>query len=316
MKNILYFGICWMLSTATALANCPDVTGLLATTVSATEVQLSWDAMPGATKYLLEVESEEGTTPFVLSTSLTDSAYLLEGLVSGGIYKFKVRTICGGDKANWSAFLFFTLDGGSGGGGGGTGGACDTPTGLTVSDITSSSALISWNAVAGAQGYEVEVEDDENTPAFQWNVIVTDTSVTVTGLSPNGNYQVKVKTKCDGGINSADSDWVFFSATNLTGTASLADLTPNPGSSIQAYLSPNPAYGGEDIYLELKNTPATGTVWVMVYDLQGRMYKTVEAQCSGLEAIPIPTNGLQPGMYQVVIRAGNDVQSRRFSLLD
>ncbi|MBK7338418.1 MAG: T9SS type A sorting domain-containing protein [Saprospirales bacterium] len=238
-----------------------------------------------------------------------------------GSYQFKVKAKCDGSISSpYSAWSFFVTGngsgGGTGGGGGGTGGACDTPTGLTVSDITANSAVITWNAVTGAQGYELQVEDDENTPAFNWEVIVTGTQATVTGLSPNGNYQVKVKTKCDGGNNSVDSDWVFFSTTTTTSTFSPAQLAPNQGNSFSAYLSPNPAYGGESIYLKMENTAAAETVWVMVYDLQGRVYKTIEAQGFDLEAISIPTSGLQPGMYQVVIRNGNDVQSRRFSLLD
>lgn len=276
---------------------------------------MSWDAVPGAVKYQLEVQREETSVPFEFQTSTTDNSFLLGDLVAGGLYKFKVRTLCDGDKSDWSSFLFFSA--GVGSGGGGTGGTCDTPTGLSVSGITSGSAWISWNAVAGAQEYEVEVEDDENTPAFNWATTLTETQVMVTGLSPNGNYQVKVKTKCEEGINSVNTDWVFFTSLNFTSNTPQLLFTPTEdGSQFSAMVAPNPAHFGEELQLKIEKTPETGSVWIMVYDLQGRLYQTVEATGLGSETINIPTGGLRPGIYHAVIRSKNDAQSKRFSLLD
>lgn len=417
MKKIITLSILIALFASSSFADCPDVTGLTATSLNGTDVQLSWDAMPGATQYQLKVEQEETATPFIFWLSLSDNTYLLEGLDSDGIYKFKVRTICGGEKSSWSEFQFFTgmsgtggsgVDcqipdqltamfdatgtaqltwaavtnaliyeveveseentpffhlelnttenfaeltglvaggtykfkvkskcggsnsseysvwaffgsgingGGNGGNGGGTGGTCETPTGLTVSDITSGSALISWNAVAGAQGYEVQVEDDENTPAFTWETIETGTQVTVTGLAPGGNYQVKVKTKCEGGNNSADTDWVFFSATNFAGNDPQM-LTPEQESSSQAYkLSPNPAYSGEQLTIAPEQVMSSEKIWIGIYDQQGRLQRSLDA-FGGMEQMQIPTAGLRAGMYQVVIRSDKEIQTRRFSLLD
>lgn len=419
MKKIITLSFFFALVTSFSFADCPDVTGLTATSLNGTDVQLSWDAMPGATQYQLKVEQEETATPFIFWLSLSDNTYLLEGLAPDGIYKFKVRTICGGEKASWSEFQFFTgssgtgssgsggdcqipdqltamLDaagnaqlawagvtnaiiyeveveseentpfvhlefnttenfaeltglvaggtykfkvkskcggsnsseysawtffgggingGGNGGNGGGTGSTCDTPAGLTVSDINSGSALISWDAVAGAQGYEVQVEDDENTPAFNWETIETGTQVIVTGLAPGGNYQVKVKTKCEGGNNSPNSDWVFFSTINFTGNDPQM-LSPEQEGSSQAYkLSPNPAYSGEQLTIAPEQTQSSEKIWIGIYDQQGRLQRSLDAY-GGMEQMQIPTAGLRVGMYQVVIRSDQEIQTRRFSLLE
>ncbi|MCB9285332.1 MAG: fibronectin type III domain-containing protein [Lewinellaceae bacterium] len=425
MKRIYNLSLILTLAITTTWANCPEVTGLMVTPVSDTEVLLSWDAMTDATHYQMKAELEEGAAPFAFWLSLPDNSYTLGNLVAGGVYKFKVRTICGGEKASWSEFQFFTTSGsgstggacgvpsllsatldangnaslswepipgallykveveseenttffmqeflttepfadvaglapnglykfkvktqcgsnssdfsswaffsmgGVGGGntgggddnGGNNGGACDTPSGLMVLDISTNSALISWDPVAGAQGYEVQVEDDENTPAFNWETILSDNQVTVTGLAAGGHYQVKVKTKCSGGNNSANTDWVFFSTQNFTGNGgapSFFQLAPQQEEveTMDVSLTPNPAVSGESIQLSVRQTESSKIVWIQLYDLQGHLYRTMEIPASSPGAIQIPTTGLQRGMYQVVVRSGEEIQSRRFSLLD
>ena len=420
MKKIFYLSLIWILSITTTWADCPDVTGLFAAPVSNTEVLLTWDAIPNATHYQLKVELEEGAAPYQFWLSLSDNSYILDNLVAGGVYKFKVRTVCGGEKASWSEFQFFSTNGsgstatcevpgqltasldangmaslswdaspgallyeveveseentpffvqeflttdnfidipglepnglykfkvksqcggsnssdftswlffssggnsgGGGNGGGGLGGSCETPTGLSVLDITTGSALISWDAVPGAEKYEVQVEDEENTPLFNWEVIVSSTEVTVTGLEAGGSYKVKVKTKCSGGNNSAYSDWLVFSAFNFTGNGSQSSFQLLPKedktAATEVRLSPNPVVSGEMLLVDMEKPLNANRVWVMVYDLQGHLYRTTEIPADTRGAIQIPTEGLRAGMYQVVVRSGKEIQSRRFSLLD
>lgn len=417
MKKIFALSIAWTFLANLSFANCPDVTGLQATNLNGTDVLLSWDGMPGATQYQLKVEQEETASPFVFWLSLSDNSHLLEGLDPNGVYKFKVRTICGGEKASWSEYQFFTSNGsgtaGNGGtgvcqepgqlvatidangvallswdgvagallyeveveseentpffyaefqtietfaelaglvpnglykfkvksqcggsnssdyspwtffpgtgGNGGTGGGnglCDTPTGLTVSDITSGSALISWDAMPGAVAYEIEVEDDENTPAFAFEMTLTDNQVTVTGLTAGGHYQVKVKAKCSAD-NSLDSEWVFFTAAPNFGGGGTQSLVAREGGQAQTFrLSPNPAYPGEPLLIKTESTYSAEKIWIGIYDLQGRLQRSLEASPGELEYMQLPTSGLRAGMYQVVIRSKNEVQARRLSLLD
>lgn len=184
---------------------------------------LTWNAAANATGYRIKIE-DAGNNPqdFVLEASTDGLQYLATTLLPNASYKFKVRTNCPGGRSNWSAYFFFTTGSGNNGGSGGGGtGVCEIPTGLTVSNITSNTATLSWSAVPGVLQYEVEVEDAENTAAFQFNIVTGETSITVLGLAPNGNYKFKVKSKCSGG-SSLYSEWVFFS-TGQSGTGGPGD---------------------------------------------------------------------------------------------
>ncbi|WP_436850053.1 chitinase [Streptomyces monashensis] len=76
-------------------------------------------------------------------------------------------------------------DGGGGGGGTPPPTVPATPTGLSVSSTTSSSATLSWTPVSGATGYNVYQDGTKATA-------VTGTSATLTGLTAATSYSVQV----------------------------------------------------------------------------------------------------------------------------
>lgn len=62
------------------------------------------------------------------------------------------------------------------------------PTGLTVSNVTSTGATVTWDPVSGAKSYNVYLND------FLYAAYVTGTSYDITGLDPGTNYTVRVTT--------------------------------------------------------------------------------------------------------------------------
>ncbi|NUO02097.1 MAG: fibronectin type III domain-containing protein, partial [Saprospiraceae bacterium] len=207
-----------LLATSGILANCDAPTGLQSLNNSE-GVLLSWNAAPGATAYWLKVENANNNPQlFEIEIPVNTTSYVVTGLNPTASYKFKVRTRCAGEKSDWTAYVpFQTASAGGGNNGGTTSGTCAIPEGLTVSNITDGTATLNWTAVSGAQQYEVEVEDNENTAPFVFNALTAETTITVTGLAANGQYQVKVKSKCGSGLSSEYSAWVFFNAAG-TGT--------------------------------------------------------------------------------------------------
>ena len=174
-------------------------------------VKLSWSAISGADGYLLRIkEGDDNPYDFDLEKTVDKNYFLVEGLVPNQHYEFRLRTLCGDGHSNWTDDFYFKSshqDDDS------QSDTCAIPKDLSVSNITSTSATISWNAVEGVDNYEVEVEDGDNTPAFEFNRELSATTVEVSGLSPNGEYKVKVKSKCSGGNNSEYTEWLFFNAT-------------------------------------------------------------------------------------------------------
>ncbi len=81
------------------------------------------------------------------------------------------------------------------------------PTGLTPSGVGSSSAILSWDAVAGAT-YDVRYRQTGTT---NWTTVASATnSVSISGLNQLTSYEAQVSSKCAGGSASAFSASVNF----------------------------------------------------------------------------------------------------------
>jgi bacillolysin len=86
---------------------------------------------------------------------------------------------------------------GTAGSDGGT--TCNAPTGLTVSNITTSGASISWNAVSGATSYNLQYKT--SSASTYTTVSTTSASYTLTGLAAGTTYNYQVATVCSGGTS-------------------------------------------------------------------------------------------------------------------
>ncbi len=82
----------------------------------------------------------------------------------------------------------------------GTAPTCIKPTGVTISDVTDESAVVSWTSTASAWALRYR-----EVGASTWTTLnVTTTSYTITGLDATTEYEVQVQTNCGGGDY---SDW-------------------------------------------------------------------------------------------------------------
>ncbi|MEO6189163.1 MAG: GEVED domain-containing protein, partial [Saprospiraceae bacterium] len=98
------------------------------------------------------------------------------------------------------------------------GGSCGTPTGLTISNITNTSAKASWNAVTGANSYDFEYKISTGNT---WTVVnLTTLNYTMNSLTAGATYNTRVKTKCTG------SDSPYSSQINFTTTGGAGCGTP------------------------------------------------------------------------------------------
>ena len=84
----------------------------------------------------------------------------------------------------------------------GSGPLCKRPLGLTVSDITLESAVLSWDS--DADNFDIEVNGSVVAEGISGN------SYTLTGLLPASSYEVRVRTNCGGGEVSAWTGIVSF----------------------------------------------------------------------------------------------------------
>ena len=84
---------------------------------------------------------------------------------------------------------------------------CEPPAGMTASNITSNSAMISWSAVPGAEGYLVQFRKLGTT---RWRTKqALRTSVRLKNLFPSTSYEYQVATLCPGETSPYSAVQVF-----------------------------------------------------------------------------------------------------------
>jgi hypothetical protein len=285
---------------------------VVSASVSGTSATLLWKTVSGATQYYVEVEDEQNAPPsnFHVEVTVQDSFYTVTGLKAGVLYKFKVRTHCGNGQSDWSDWVFFNGNSGNGSSGGG---GCTKPSGAAVTDITATSALLSWTAVPGIASYTIEIERNQSgSTAWKITQVVTTSSFLLTGLTPNVKYKFKVRSNCPGGGHSDWAKWRLFKtlqnvAAPTENRSSESTVSTAPAAVAQLHAWPNPAQTEANI--RLKNL-ASESAALRLFDLTGRMVQEQQVQLqSGAWEGVLPVSDLHPGVYLLQVRAGQHLQT-------
>ena len=172
---------------------CDAPTNLVASNVTATTAEITWNG--AVDTYELRVNA--GSIETLTTTSKT-----LTNLNPSASYTVDVRAICEEQVSDWVSVSFITLEA--------TTEPCDAPTALSASNITQTSAEITWNGTATT--YELKV----NGGAAE---TLTTTTKTLTGLTANTVYTVEVRAICE----DQQSAWVTTTFTTLEEV-----VTPEP----------------------------------------------------------------------------------------
>jgi hypothetical protein len=196
-------------------------TGLTATPVSTSQINLSWNSVTDAHSYTLEW-STNGSNWGVLATT-SGTTYADTGLQAGTTYDYRVLASNGLGSSAYSALVSATT----------SAAPPSTPTGLTATTVSTSQINLSWNSTANTGFYTLERSlDDTN-----WQLLVSTggTTYSDTGLQANTIYYYRVSASNPQGIASPYSAAV--SGTTLP--TAPTDLTATTVSSSQINLSWN-----------------------------------------------------------------------------
>ena len=232
----------YTMSCLTDVHICAVPTNLTATNVTLTTATLGW------------TNGEEGQDAWQIAISgtgmndtidVTTNPYTISNLSYGVTYTFSVRAVCTGENySEWSAPQTFTTL------------TCQTVTGVTVSDVTTNSAVISWTAPAGATNFEVEYGPQGFQQGTGTRRTVNDaTTYTITGLADNSFFDAYVRTICGEGVA---SDW------STAATIHTAEVGIDDVASANVSLYPNPASSTVTL------TGIEGMATVTVVDMNGR----------------------------------------------
>jgi len=72
---------------------------------------------------------------------------------------------------------------------------CPTPTALTVSNITTTSAVVAWTEIGSATSWNLKIDDGTTDTTMQ----VTTNPYTLTGLTAGTTYEITIQANCGGG---------------------------------------------------------------------------------------------------------------------
>ncbi|WP_048508432.1 GEVED domain-containing protein [Chryseobacterium angstadtii] len=167
--------------------NTPNQPGITATHNTAT---LTFSGVPNTVTYLVRyrVQTPPGAWTEVYASALLNNIPLvITGLTPATIYEVQVAAVCGDVIGTFTPIKTFVT-------------RCDpTPPNVTVSNITTNSALITWAPLSASSTYTLEWRKVGTTTWTQINNIVPPANTySLTGLDPYTKYEVRVANKCVG----------------------------------------------------------------------------------------------------------------------
>ena len=263
---------------------CIAPTDITATDITYTSATLGWTGSGNEVSW--EVKYTTGGVEETIVA--TTNPVVIENLFPGSTYEVWVRAFCGAETySDWSEVYTFNTA------------ACEVPSNVVASNITQTSATISWTS--SAQKWEISygmqgVNEENGT-----KVIVEGTpSYTIEGLDAETTYDVYVRAICEDGVYSTWAPKAQFT-TNRIGINTAA----NDNVSVSIY--PNPANTEATISVEGIN----GKVEFVVADMNGRMIVTETINCEGQLVKTIDVSNLAKGAYFVHIYNDNFNTTRK-----
>ncbi len=186
----------------------------------------SWNAVPGATGYELQIADSQAGVETAPATSVTGTSYTpTSALTKGKTHYWRVRAKDGaGQYGAWSGVQSLRVD-------------FDAVSGLSPADgatTTDTTPALRWNAVSGATGYEVQIAGSEGGLANAQAVEASAASYTPsTALTNLQTHYWRVRAKDGDGqhgawsaINSLSVNFGAVSGLSPANDSAIMDTTP------------------------------------------------------------------------------------------
>lgn len=188
--------------TTLAAPACNPPSNVTVANIDVQKATISWTPIAGVTLYRIKLQAAGATTAMNYSSST--SSLSLTTLQPGTTYTYEVAATCG-SYSNVSAYsapqTFTTLQAG----------ACNAPTNVTVSNITSFTAKVAWDSVTGVTNWRVQVVQSGSTSNTYYTSYKA--SYIIANLNPATAYTVNVTAVCPVNILSNPGTATFTTAT-------------------------------------------------------------------------------------------------------
>ena len=232
---------------------CDAPSWLYASNITHNSATLGWDAVPGAYSYSVQYRPSGGAWQDLNGGSVTNDWVNIWGLEPGTSYEWRVRTNCSNwTYSSWSYTSWFTTLGYS----------CSTPSWLSTTNVTESTADFHWSTVWGAWSYSVQIRQPNGMWVdVQGSPFLTNTAW-VSGLIPGTTYQWRVRTDCEDGQHSYWSYAVSFTTSGVASCNAPQWLYTTNITENSANLSWTSVYGALNYTVEWR---IAGGTWYELY---------------------------------------------------
>lgn len=252
----IFFDISNTNFTITAGSNCGTPDFLSSTAITTSSATVLWATVAGASSYDVDYKLNSSGTWTNAVTGTTSISVNLSGLASGLLYDWRVRANCTGGSSTYAQSQFTTIPVAG----------CNTPTGLSSSGITVSSATVSWTAASGAVSYDVDYKTNASGTWTNAATGTTATSVNLSGLSASTLYDWRVRTNCA----SSSSLYTQAQFTTLAAPGCGTAFEPNETLATAATISTGVANSAaittstDNDYFKITTTGTTNNVFSLV----------------------------------------------------
>jgi hypothetical protein len=207
---------------------------------------LHWAPVSGADYYIVEWRPSGGTWAELQSGPVTNSWVELSGLQSSATYEWRVKSHCHtGYISGWSPQTYFSTLGLS----------CGMPFFRYTTPITDSTATLNWTAVAGALNYTVQFRPLNGAWMDAPTSPTTGTSVTITNLTPNTQYEWRMQVNCANGAYSPWLSAITFTTGSSNGCNTPGGLYTDNLTLNSATLNWSLVAGAESYSVEIRTWP-------------------------------------------------------------
>ena len=270
---------------------CNVPTNLNATATAYNTADVTWTAGGTETAWNLQYRSATDTN-WSSSFAVTTTNYQLTNLTAETTYQVRLQADCGnGNASDWTTPVSFTTP---------TVPAdpCNTPTDLTISNITQNTATASWTAGGNESSWNLQYRPAAITNDWESITNITEPYYTLTGLNDNSFYQVRVQAVCE----NSSSEWtippVIFKTLDEVGIDNLS-----LAQSIS--LMPNPA----DNHIDLSVNSNVNVKEALVYNAFGQIIQRVELNDNHAR---IDLDDMAAGMYFVRVNGESVTATKKF----
>ncbi len=220
--TVFLFSLLLWCSSGSAQTNCPAPVALPAANITASSATLDWtlngsNPIGFTSRYrIISVPNSPWVTLIPPAKPL-----VLNGLQALTAYEWQIASICSNTPGTtitsaYSNSIIFTTSGNSN--------ACPVPSGLFTDSITTGTAVVHWQAVAGTSSYNVRYRIANS---ITWTTVnSTAPAKILTGLLANSNYEWQVQSVCPG-LNGAVT-LSAFSASQFFVTLNNTSNCPTP----------------------------------------------------------------------------------------